>query len=414
MAKKKNIFEIIAVLFIASIPLQPVVTMYGFYFISLLVILGGIVILSEKSKIPFSKFEKMQFFFLLLMIISLLIGEHTIERAKYVFGIIRYVLFIFMAMKVFLTLTPKDVENKGKFIIKKVLDIFSISTVLVSIYVLVTEPSTNGFYGRMGRYAFSGDYGGYIMYSYNLMISILWSIFEMFESSKNKKFYILMLLILGPCALLNGTRKTIFAIALFLLGYILLASKNILKKSLYILLCVFLLFFAYKQITTNEYLKLLIGNRINSFISSIIKDSGDNSTTERSLMRKEAFKYFKESPIYGNGISSFMYHFGEKYGVYLYSHNNYLEILSCLGIVGFAVYYGWYLKELIQFKNAENRKDRIWLFCFLFMLVMLVLDYGTVSFDKIHYILIFDLISIYNGCCVKKRGENNEIEHCKY
>lgn len=91
-----------------------------------------------------------------------------------------------------------------------------------------------------------------------------------------------------------------------------------------------------------------------------------------------------------------MYYFGDKYGRYLYSHNNYTEILSSLGIIGFVIYYGWYLNELMKYKNIRNRECDMWKFTLLFIIVTLILDYGTVSFDKIHYLLMQQIISISN------------------
>lgn len=408
MIKINKITELIAIIFIMAIPLQPIFRLEGFYFLALIVCIFGTIFALKNKRMFLFKFEKMQFLFILLMFASLIIGSNQFERFKYVFGIVRYIIFVLFAIRLFLNAVPKNTENKAIYVARKILNSFMVATIIISIYIVINEPSVNGFYGRMGRYIYAGDYGGYIVYSYNLIISSLWAIFCFINEKikKNKFLYFVSLLVLIPCSLLNGTKKILIAIALFLIGYILLNDKKAIKKFSYIIICFFALFVVYKQITTNDYLNLLIGNRITSFINSFSNDSSayvDESTIQRSLMRKEASRYFLENPLFGIGISSFMYRFGDEYGFYLYSHNNYLEILSGLGIIGFIVYYGWFIKAIINLQKKSSKDNKIWFFFFLFMIVTLILDYGTVSFDKIHYILMFNMISMYNYYCNENR-----------
>lgn len=396
----KRICKILSSLFILSIPMQPLFTIVGFNILAFLACFMMLLIILIDKKVSFTKFEKTEILFIILMILSLMMGDHLIEKIKYVFSIVRYIIFIFFSIRL-AEYSMKDDENYNVHkLIDRILGLFTVGTILISIYCLISEPSNNGYYGRMGRFLFDNGYGGYISYSYDLIISVLWLIYKILDkNNKNRKIYILGLCILLPCMMLNGTKKNIIAMIVFFVLYCIFNAKNPLDAFLKVLILGIGIVFLYNFIISNDYLYSVIGYRIELYVKSIVNDdieTFDNSTRDRTLMRKEATQYFKESPIYGNGISSFMYKFGDKYGIYLYSHNNYLEILCDLGIIGFIIYYSWFLRSVIfLIKRILSKKDYLEIFMLSFLITELVLDYGTVSFDKIHYLLIFDLISFY-------------------
>ena len=67
----------------------------------------------------------------------------------------------------------------------------------------------------------------------------------------------------------------------------------------------------------------------------------DASTNTRINMIKYGFEMFKSNPILGVGIGNYAYYGYHIYGLFaeVYSHNNYIEMLSNIGIVGFISYY---------------------------------------------------------------------------
>ncbi len=396
-------------LFILSIPMQPIFKMYGFYFIAFMTCALMFVSILKSLKFKFTKFEFMEIVFIVMMLLSLVLGDHLLEKTKYVFSIVRYIVFSFFAIRSIYYYYPENCENKAKNTFEKIFNVFTLGTIIISIYILLFEPSVNGNYGRMGRYVYNGAYGGYIVYSYNLIISILWSLFKLLDkNTKNRKIYLFALILLLPCAILNGTKKILFAIVLFCLGYVLVFSKNHVERFIKVILICIITLSSYYVIMHNNYLYSLIGYRVDIYIKSLNNDySGyvDTSTRERNLMRKKAIDYFIDSPVYGNGISSFMYKFGADYGIYLYSHNNYLEILCDLGLIGFIWYYAWFVRIIIYLIKKFKTSNTIEKFMLLFLVVILILDYGTVSFDKLHYILFLDLLSFY---CLVKQEENHE------
>lgn len=103
----------------------------------------------------------------------------------------------------------------------------------------------------------------------------------------------------------------------------------------------------------------------------------DNSTTVRNQMRLVGMNLFKSHPILGIGMGNSYLH---GVGDYTYYHNNYVEILSSGGILGFLIYYGMYAYVTYNlFKNKCLKYSEITL-VLIIMIVNLVMDYGSVSY----------------------------------
>src|SRR5690606_23295100 len=55
-----------------------------------------------------------------------------------------------------------------------------------------------------------------------------------------------------------------------------------------------------------------------------------------------SIRYFNEAPLFGHGYFNFSSLFGHDKGVAMYSHNNFIETIVGLGIVGITLYYSLY------------------------------------------------------------------------
>ena len=138
-----------------------------------------------------------------------------------------------------------------------------------------------------------------------------------------------------------------------------------------------------------------IGYRMESLIS-FNSSMQDNSMIERSLMRHYSWELFLEKPLLGHGAGTFRDYFVQISGKYLYSHNNHLEILSTLGIIGYVVFYGGLINILLKLYKLIIKGDKISIGFFSFILIQMFLDYGTVSYNNEQYILIYCLAAMYS------------------
>lgn len=108
--------------------------------------------------------------------------------------------------------------------------------------------------------------------------------------------------------------------------------------------------------------------------------NADESSLTRQRMIEIGWETFKENPLGGVGISN-SYYITDKYLHWeTYLHNNFIELLACGGIFGFSLYYAIYVYlfyNLWKYRKAD-KKQAMFFACWL--LIMLVLDYGMVSY----------------------------------
>lgn len=141
----------------------------------------------------------------------------------------------------------------------------------------------------------------------------------------------------------------------------------------------------------------------------------DKSLIERNYYMNEAMTLFAEHPAFGYGGNNFVTYMREKkYRHVAYSHNNYTEILCTLGVVGFVIYYSywiWAIIKLIRIKRSTN-DDSVKKYSELFLsvlLLLLILDYGNVSYTLEFNMFILCIVDIFirlNG----KQRINNETQ----
>ena len=89
---------------------------------------------------------------------------------------------------------------------------------------------------------------------------------------------------------------------------------------------------------------------------------------------------WQECPLWGHGHDTFKYYNQIVTGHLFYAHNNYAELLYDLGLVGFALYYGYICKlghSLFKL-NDENREYKV--LGIALLIELLIFDIGGVSY----------------------------------
>jgi len=113
-------------------------------------------------------------------------------------------------------------------------------------------------------------------------------------------------------------------------------------------------------------------------------DNSDPSASMRKQMIEDGVEMWKEYPLLGIGLDQ--YRVISVYGTY--SHNNYVELLVNLGLIGLLLYYSIHLFILFScLKNAMKSFIKIWSFASIALILMW--DMALVSYNlKIIWILI--------------------------
>lgn len=200
---------------------------------------------------------------------------------------------------------------------------------------------------------------------------------------------------LGVCfaviALLSGSRKSFGMIIISLAIFWGIKDKGF-KKIRNIVLIVLCIVFLFNLIMTNEKFYNVIGYRLEKTMDALSGESvRDGSAEERAYYRKHAMELFAEQPFVGVGANGFVTRLRQEgYWHLAYSHCNYTELLSTLGMVGFCLYYAIQLRILRHcMRIFKKKRDRLSLMIITFIITNLMTEYYCVS-----YISVFTQIMI--------------------
>lgn len=153
----------------------------------------------------------------------------------------------------------------------------------------------------------------------------------------------------------------------------------------------FLLFYALLSLPMLEGMKMRLMGILGLFSSSYDMDL---STYQRSLMIKIGFEQFLRTPFLGIGIGSSGILTEPVVGWPCYLHNNYVELLSCGGIVGTTLYYLLYIIPGIQLFKYKYCPDKNTLICLILLVLLLLMEWAFVSYNSkeiYFFILVFFL-----------------------
>lgn len=275
---------------------------------------------------------------------------------------------------------PEDLE--------RIIKLYIISMFVIVLMELSSVPFSEWSSGSMGSH-FSGANSNGV--AFMVFCAELMAFYEFY--SKNKKGYILLVALFLVFIILSSSRKSMFAAVA---GPVMFVLFSVYKKNYFfnivaiLTLATLVIFF----IMTDENAYNAIGKRVYSMLMFWFEDRDhtvDNSLYMRSYYIDLAQRMFSESPIFGKGMGNFAKIIDHVYmldGVY--SHNNFWQILSELGLVGFIIYYSLYFITLVRLaKGAFINKSRINMLFFTFMILLLVLETGLVTYNsKMPHIVI--------------------------
>jgi len=247
------------------------------------------------------------------------------------------------------------------------------------------------------------DYFGYSVgfYKNNLGFSLAFDfllLFYLFIKEKKIKYISIMVFLLYIILLSNSRKALIFPVLfiIFYLFFSMVKRNNLNIKKATLLLSIF---------AGALILIILIPELKERFISALqtfSKDDnvGDLSAIERRFYRYTAIDLFLKNPILGTGIYGFASYLVEiNYSHIAYSHSNWLELLSTLGVIGYFLYYKFYLKLFtISYKNHQTKYG---LYVAIFILLLFAFEYVFVSYYILYVqvivLLLFKIINIENS-----------------
>ena len=211
--------------------------------------------------------------------------------------------------------------------------------------------------------------------------------------------------------MISGSRK---AILISVIGAVLFYVISIgtdailLFKRVFIVVVVggILIFITFK----NPFMYEMIGQKIEKVFETFGQSSSEMQVTDidtslhgRAVLREMAAEQFKANPLLGIGYYCFQY--TNPYG--LYAHNNYFELLSGLGLVGFVMYYIMYatilLNVLLAFLRRRRIKSKEYILVFGFVVLLVIMEYAQVT-----YMRLFALVPLITVAMAMEKGRDFE------
>lgn len=136
-------------------------------------------------------------------------------------------------------------------------------------------------------------------------------------------------------------------------------------------------------------------HRMSGIFTGLLSDGTlDLSSAERAYFRKTAMQLFSNSPFWGIGFDGFEGYMKEiGYHHIAYSHCNYTELLSGLGLVGLIAYYYMYYQIMIHGRNCMEQDKNKRLSIDICILALMIAEFGLVSYTSTNTYII--LIVLY-------------------
>ena len=256
----------------------------------------------------------------------------------------------------------------------------------VLIFILFARGDLTGFStsNRFGQDLF----GNSNILASLLMKSALYAVWLLVYSENKVIHKIILALCLAASyygMFLSGGRKFIIIPIVFL--YILLmfkqdsrGRKHMVKYTAVVAAVVAVVYYLIMNIPA---FYAVIGERMESLFSFFLTGSSlsGSSAEQRADMISFGLQKWIQSPIWGYGFDSFKYYNRSMTGHFYYSHNNFVELLYNLGIIGFVIYYWYYWKLFyVAWKGKTKYTPEVRAFVIGLVLSMLVFEYGAVNY----------------------------------
>ena len=283
-----------------------------------------------------------------------------------------------------------------------VLLVFVCSADIMGLLLLVTGQLDLEAGERLGE-AVTGNANSF---SALLMVAVVFA-FWLFLYHKKKAcrlFCLLSFVSLLLLMALSGGRRTILAVLVCVLWFVIAKDwghgvKTL--KNVGVAVALVVVFFG--AMMHIPFLYNSVGWRFESFFALMRGGEGRiESDILRQVMIDIGMEGFMESPLVGYGLDSFKYYNQSITGRFYYAHNNYVELLYDLGLVGFVLYYAFILYSSVKLLQLPKIMHPYKVLGIGLILEILVFDIGGVSYYTMMMQLLLCMACMVYGLAKKQ------------
>ncbi|SES42857.1 O-antigen ligase family protein [Salipaludibacillus aurantiacus] len=229
-----------------------------------------------------------------------------------------------------------------------------------------------------------------------MAISGFMAYFLFTNEPKNKVVYLLASLFFLIVVLFTGSRSGLFLLLFMTTIFFYINTRKKIGAILLLVIAGSFIIYSFLNIPS---LYDSIGYKIETLIFYFAE--GNQNTDESTLIRRAMIDYgylwFSNNPVFGYGINNYRELYGSVTGWYTYSHNNYIELLVGVGLIGTIIYYSGYI---LVVKSAIGKRNTYFTFALASIITIMIAEITMVSYFRFHTLLLiclaFSAISIGN------------------
>ena len=194
---------------------------------------------------------------------------------------------------------------------------------------------------------------------------------------------------------LTVSKKAIILAPVLILASVSIKHMHIKNILLFIIVVIFSyeIFVYYTDVDYLADMYDLFIKRFAGMVDALYGYAGDDSSSEREQLLIQGVDVFSSNPVIGIGLNNFRLLAGK------YAHNNYLELLTGVGIIGTVLFYSIYIflfAKIFRMPASLLRK-----YFLVMTFILLVMDLATVSyFNKL---ILFILLYMYYVADINKK-----------
>lgn len=217
-----------------------------------------------------------------------------------------------------------------------------------------------------------------IMMAFGVLISLL--LISKEETRLKKIRYIIIIVVSTLIVILTGSRKALFFVVFGYVAFTGLSSKS--NRILLMTKIIIILALGYQLIMNIPLFYSILGVRIEGLFSIVTGLGAVDSSTELRIEYIDyGLSWFMDKPIFGYGLDNYRVLLYRAIGKGTYSHNNYIELLVGVGVIGTIIYYYAFGYVLVNARKLlKASKEPMTYLIVVIMVAILISQYGFVTY----------------------------------
>lgn len=256
-------------------------------------------------------------------------------------------------------------------------------------YILIKTPVSQWFSGRLGQSATQLNANAIgMIFTICTLVSFYFAFYE-----RKPAYYVTAALQLAVLVL-TGSRKSLFGVVFGIALLVLLSTgqRFYLTRIFAFVAAIALFFYLMMRVPA---LYAAIGRRMETLLEYFSTNEGDNSLLLRRRFIEVAKDLFFDNVLVGVGLNNFGSHLGQIWSISTYAHNNYYEILADLGIIGFAIYYSFYVYLIVGVVRALLKRSTASKLMLTVVAAIMLCEYGLVTYYAVYIQIFLCCISMF-------------------